>query len=306
MIRRDALRIPYVKDHSACIAIREAGFRVGWTPGIRAVHLGWDDYRLHPRYLASKNALPSPFAFYPASELIGRPPTLAEIARSAPLVAELRRACVPYEAVLELAWGDPILGPALDAVTTLHPPPPRLPLQDGEAGAAVLVLPPPENAQDALADAARVATTLVVAVAPLRTFDGRAASELAPAGWSGREVAGIGTVPLELARQGDEIPMMKTQMRYTTLEEREQWLSLFAAAAIPPETDERLFVFTAHGSPTSPERITTAGLPRWNPQPRPDPIREQPSWRWRARHALATHTPAPLLAVWRAASRHGR
>jgi glycosyl transferase family 2 len=306
MIRRAALRVPYVKDSAACIAIREAGFRVGWTPTVRALHLGWDDYRLHPAHLASKNELPSPYPYYREVELVARPPALAELARAAPVVAELRRAGVPDEAVLELAWGEPVLGPVLDAATTLHPPPPRLPFDDGAAGAIVLVLPPPEVAEVALTEAARVARTLVVVVGSLGAFGGRAAAELAPRGWSGREIAGVGLVPLELARRGDELPMMATHVRYTTLEDRERWLSLFAAAGIPPETDERLFAFAAAGSPASPDRINRAGLARWKPPPRPVPTREPPSWRWRARHALAMRAPAPLLAAVRAASRARR
>lgn len=307
MIRRDALRVPYVKDSAACMAIRDAGFRVGWTPGIRAFHLGWDDHRLHPAHLVSKNELPSPYPYYREVELVGRPPALEELARAAPVVAELRQASVPDEAVLELAWDAPVVGPVLDAATTLHPPPASLPFAGGAAGAVVLVAPPPELATSALAEAARVSRALVVVVGPLRTFGGRAAAELAPEGWSGREVPGVGEVPLELARRGDELPLMTTFRRYTTLEHRESWLSLFAAAAIPPERDERLFVFAAERPVAGPDRMIVAeGLARWTPPPRPIPTPQPPSWRWRVRHALATRVPAPLLRALRAGSRRSR
>lgn len=312
MIRRDALRVPYVKDHTTCIAVREAGFRVGWTTKIRAFHLGWDDHRLHPVHLASKNALPapyfpSPYPNYVETALIGRPPALEELARAAPVVAELRRAGVPSEAVLELAWGAPILGPALDEVTTVHPPPTRLPLDDGAAGAVVLVDPPGELAADALAEAARVATNLVVAVASLPTFRGRPAADVAPPGSAGREVPAVGRLPLELARRGDELPELTGHLRYTTLEHRESWLEFFAAASIPPEGDERLFVFTADGAAKTPERVTLPwDLVQWEPPPRPLPTPPPPSWRWRVRHAIATRAPTPVIGAVRRVNRRRR
>ena len=43
MIRRDALREPYVKDSRTCAAVREAGYLVGWTPTVVARNLGGGD-----------------------------------------------------------------------------------------------------------------------------------------------------------------------------------------------------------------------------------------------------------------------
>jgi hypothetical protein len=307
MIRRDALRVPYVKDSAACMAIREAGFRVGWTPEIRAVHLGWDDHRLHPMHLASKNELPSPYPHYREVEMIARAPALEELARASPVVARLRRAGVPDEAVLELAWGAPVVRPALEAATTLHPPPAKLDLEEGAAGAVVLVAPPPALAIDAVAEAMRIATTLVVAIAPLSTFGGRAAGDLAAAGWTGTELAATGRLPLELARRGDELPEMATHLRYTTLEHRDRWLALFAAATIPPDVDERLFAFEVEGAPRrSPERVQLGSdIRAWAPPPRPA-SRPEDSFRWRVRHAAATRAPAPLVGAFRAAARRRR
>jgi Glycosyl transferase family 2 len=312
MIRRDALRVPYVKDNATCIAVREAGYRVGWTANIRAFHLGWDDHRLHPVHLVAKKALPppylpAPYPNYPESELIARPPALEELARAAPVVAELRRVGVAWEAVLELAWGAPILGPALDGVTTLHPPPTRLPLEDGAAGAVVLVAPPSELAADVVTEATRVATTMVVAVASLAAFGGWPAADLAPSGWRGREVAAAGRLPLELARRGDELPELMGPLRYTTLEDRESWLELFAAGSIPPEGEDRLFVFTADAAAGNPERMTLPrDLVRWEPQPRPLPTPPPPSRRWRVRHVVATRAPAPVVRALRRVRRRQR
>jgi Glycosyl transferase family 2 len=311
MIRRDALRVPYVKDNATCIAVREAGYRVGWTTSVRAFHLGWDDHRLHPVHLLSKQApppyFPAPYPNYPEAELIARPPALEELARAAPVAAELRRAGVAWETVLELAWGAPILGPALDAVTTLHPPPTALPLDDEAAGAVVLVAPPRDLAAEAVGEAARVATTMVVAVVSLSTFSGRPAADVAPPGWSGREVPALGRLPLELARHGDELPVLTGHLRYTTLEDRQSWLELFSAASIPPEGEERLFVFTTDEAVATPERVVLPGdLVPWKPPPRPTPTPKPPSWRWRVRHAVATRAPSSLLGALRRVRRRER
>jgi hypothetical protein len=298
MIRRDALRVPYVKDSAVCAAVREAGYKVGWTPAIRAFHLGWDDYRDHPSHLASKNELPSPYPHYREVELLARPPALAEIAHAAPVVAEVRRVGVVDESVLELAWAEPIAAPVLPGATAISRPQLPLPLPDSAAGAVVLVEPPRDLAERALSEAARIATSLIVIVAPLRTLGGRTARDLALPGWSGTERPGIGAIPAELARRGDDLAEMTTHLRYTTSEHRDAWLAFFAAGTIAPETDRRLFVFTAVDPAGAPTRVVGAhGLETWEPTPRVVP---EPSFRWRMRHAVATHTPAGLRGLVRA------
>ena len=310
-IRRDALRVPYVKDNAACIAVREAGYRVGWTPTVRAFHLGWDDHHRFPMHLASKNALPtpylpSPYPQYPEVELIARPPSLQEVARAAPVVEHLRRERVAAEAVLELAWDAPILRPVIEDVRTLHPPPTRLDLVDGSAGAVILVSPPAELAPAALEEAARVSTTMVLAVVSLQTFGGRTAADVAPAGWHGVEAPVTGLLPMELARRGDELPSLEGHLRYTTLENRDDWLALFAAAAIPPETEDRLFVFIADNPSPGSEQVTLPpGLVPWEPPSRPLPTPPPPSRRWQLRHAVATRAPVPIVrALRRVGGRH--
>lgn len=305
MIRRDALRVPYVKDNAACIAVREAGYRVGWAPKVRAFHLGWDDHRRFPVHLVAKNALPTPYLpapypQYPEAELIARPPSLQEIARAAPVVRQLRRTGVPWEAVLELAWGSPILRPVFDGVNALHPPPARLELEEQSVGAVVIVGPPAELAPAALEEAARISAAMVVAVVSLRTFDGQTAADLAPPGWRGVEEPAVGQLPMELARRGDDLPALPGHLRYTTLEHRDEWLALFAAGTIGPEVEDRLFVFTPDDPAPSPERVTLpSGLVFWEPPSRPLPTPEPPSWRWKVRHAVATHAPAPVIRTLR-------
>jgi hypothetical protein len=298
MIRRDALRVPYVKDSAVCAAVREAGYRVGWTPSIRAFHLGWDDYRNHPSHLASKNELPSPYPYYREIELLARPPGLAEIAHAAPVVAEIRRAGVAEESVLELAWDEPVVAPVLPGATVISQPQLPVSLPDRAAGAVVVVEPPTDLAARAISEAARIATSVVVLVAPLPTFDGRTARDLALPGWIGTERAGIGTITAELARAGDDLAAMTTHLRYTTSEHRDAWLAFFEAGSIPPETHRRLFVFTASDPVEAPNSVVGAdGLQTWEPTSRVVP---EPSFRWRVRHAVARRTPAGLRQLVRA------
>jgi hypothetical protein len=260
MIRRDALREPYTKDSQACNAVRSAGYRVGWAPGIRCLHLGWDDHALHPSHLVAKHEA---FAYtvYREVDLIARPPSLEELAAAGPVVAVLREAGIPEDCVLELAWGAPVLGPALKGGTTLHPPPARIPVEG--VAALVLVEPPGRSALDyALA----VASRLVIAIAPPRTFGEATAGELAPPGWSGSERPAARELVLELARAGDALPRMRGHERFDPVERRDRWLEFFAAGAFG-WTAKRLFVFEA--DEPGPFQPVPEGLERWRPEPRP-------------------------------------
>jgi hypothetical protein len=233
MIRRDALLVPYQLDAQACEAVRSAGYRVGWTRSLRAYHLGWDDYKLHPGHLASKS--PKTHKAYPhyrELELVGRPPRLAELAEAAPVLRATREAGVPDASVLELFWSGPAVAAAVpDATGVEAPPPPALSLAPGAAGAVALIDPPAADAETLLAAAFRTAADTVVALAPLPTFGGRLAPDLAPAGWSGRELPGPGEVPVALARSADADPALADRLGYRALEDREHWLALFAAGA---------------------------------------------------------------------------
>ena len=54
LIRRDALRVPYRLDREACEAVRAAGYRTGWAPDVKALHLGFDDVTANPAAVAAK------------------------------------------------------------------------------------------------------------------------------------------------------------------------------------------------------------------------------------------------------------
>jgi hypothetical protein len=278
MIRRDALREPYVKDSRTCTAVREAGYLVGVAPRVVATNLGGGDPERYPGHIAAKNELVSrrvergefsPYVFYYRElERIARPPTLTEVARAAPAVAEIRAAGVPPASVLEVARTAPAVAAVLPDARALAAPPARLPFADGAAGAVVLV-EPPDTAL--LEEAFRVAAKLVVLDAGLAVVGGRLADELAPAGWEATERPGQSAIPLELARSGDELPELAGRERFTTLEHRDEWLSFFASGAFG-DGETRLFVFRRAEPLAVPERVeATEEVEWWQPEPRVPP-----------------------------------
>jgi hypothetical protein len=252
MIRRDALVTPYRSDWQTCTDIQRAGRRVGWAKDIRAVHLGWDDYRLYPAHLAAKHLT---YGVYQEMELIERAPTLTELAVAAPVVRLTRASGVADASVLELTWSAPAVGAALPAsVCVERPDPGTLPFDDRAAGAVVLVDPPTEVAEDVLIEATRVGARMVIAVAALHAFGARTAAELAPAGWTGHEAEGPGDVPLALARSADTDPAIAAQIGPAAVQDREQWLELFARGAFGAGSS-RLWIWRRDEDVEVPERV---------------------------------------------------
>jgi hypothetical protein len=223
-IQRSAIG-SYYDDWRACDSVARAGYRFGWALNVRAFHLGWDDYKLHPGHLASKRRFGGE---YREVNLIARAPSLGELATAGPLIAETRRAGVADAAVLELAWADtpPVTASVPGTVGILRPASDDLSYVRGAAGAVLLVDPPRERAVELLREACRVARGPVIAVAPLKTFDGRAADELSPPGWRGREQPGPGDLAVRVASSVDT-----NELGMKTLDERERWLDVFARAA---------------------------------------------------------------------------
>jgi hypothetical protein len=255
MIRRDALREPYVKDGAACNAVRAAGYRVGRAMKIRALHLGAEDFRRFPGHLAEKNQLVtrwvhegalSPYPFYLRAEpLLGRPPTFCELARAAPIVTATRQAGIPDASIVEVTWtGEPLLGAAIDGPIAIGGDSLQgRALGENAAAAVVIIDPPSPQLRAALDEAFRVAAALVVLECGLETVNGRSAPQLRSAGWSGTERFAAGRVPLALAGAGDRLAL-EGHDRFATLEEREHWLEFFARGAFGAGP-RRLFVFTA-------------------------------------------------------------
>ena len=245
VIRRDALREPYRTDHKTCLAVRASGYRVGWALGVRALHLGWDDFKLYPGHLVSKLHLGE----YREVNLIERAPTLPELALAGPVVAETRARGIPDGAVLEITWADPAVAAALpDAVCVQAPLAGPLPFADDAAGAVVLVDPPPERAAALVREACRVASGLVVAVAGLDAFAARPANELGGDDWTGLEADGPGDVPLALAHAAATDRALTAQVGVTTIDDRERWLALFAAGAFGCGS-RRLWVWSGPATP---------------------------------------------------------
>jgi hypothetical protein len=248
LIRRNALRSSYETDWRTCQSVARAGYRYGWTPEIRAHHLGWDDYRLYPAHLANKLQ----YGEYREVKLMARPPTLPELALAGPLLATTRELDVPDASVLELTWSEPAIAAASPSATAVRRPDPRqLRLNDTAAGAVVLVDPPARHAASLLATAVRAATTAVIAVASLEDLGGRSAAELAPAGWTGREAPGPGDLPLALADAAAANPALVQRLGVSTLDDREHWLSLFAAGAFGGGA-RRLWIWEPAGGGTAP------------------------------------------------------
>jgi Glycosyl transferase family 2 len=285
-IRREALH-SYYDDWRACESVARAGYRFGWALNVRALHLGWDDYKLHPGHLASKRRFGGE---YREVDMIERAPSLGELAVAGPLIAETRRAGIADAAVLELAWTDtPAVAASVPEAVAVHrPDTPELPFENGAAGAVVLLDPPRKQAEGLVLEACRIAAGAVIALAPLKTFDGRTADELSPPGWRGREQAGPGDVSLRLVQAVDT-----TDLELTTLDDRERWLDVFAGAAFG-NSERRLWIWEPLEPRPLPDEVLVdrARVALWVPVATPRgrklrPLRERVLDRLRQRQRIA-------------------
>ena len=87
LMRRGALRVPYMSDGITCYALKRAGYRVGVAQDVFCTHLGDEDVGRHPDYLARKQAataLGVVYPDYPEVQDIPRPPSLDELASPCP------------------------------------------------------------------------------------------------------------------------------------------------------------------------------------------------------------------------------
>jgi hypothetical protein len=258
LIRRSALRVPYMGDGITGYALRRAGYRVGIGAEVRCTHLGDQDPERHPEYLARKEGstgLGTVYPSYPELRRSRRPPTLSELAAAAPVLAALRSHGIgPLDAV-ELSrerWPpvaavDPrvqsaVRGPVGGAVArsgvaaaewVYEGRPPLAP-----AGARAVVLVCGERVdRELLGEAMALAGELVVVLA------GEEVPEPAP-GWSLREERpGAHPAMLALARVGSR-GRLRRALGYSTSEHREEWTGLFAAAGFGDHTPTRVYVLT--------------------------------------------------------------
>jgi len=288
-VRRTAMH-SYYDDWRACESVARAGYRFGWALNIRAFHLGWDDYKLHPGHLASKRRYGGE---YREVNLIARAPSLGELALAGPIVAETRAGGVADAAVLELAWTDtPAVAACVpEAVAVQNLAAGDLPFADGAAGAVVLLDPPSDQAAALVAEACRVACGKVIALAPLATFGGRPADALSAAGWRGREQDGPGELPLQFAANADAAEFEKK-----TLDDRERWLELFALGAFGP-SERRLWIWEPIEPKPLPSEVAVdpARVTIWEPvAPPPErrlrPLRERVADKFEQTRRVALET----------------
>ena len=235
-VRRSAMG-SYYDDWRACDSVARAGYRFGWALNAGAFHLGWDNFELHPGHLASKRRYGGE---YREVHLIARAPSLGELATAGPLIAETRRAGVADAAVLELAWADtpPVTASVPGTVGICARRATTCRTSVGPFGCRSCSWTRRASAPRSWSvEACRVSRGPVIAVAPLKTFDGRAAAELSPPGWRGREQAGPGELATRVGRSLDA-----DDLAMKTLDDRERWLDVFARAAFG-NGDRRLWIW---------------------------------------------------------------
>jgi Glycosyl transferase family 2 len=249
VIRRDALRVPYRSDRQVCDAVRAAGYRVGWAPGVQALHLGFDDPAANPEYLRVKDERGE---FYPsyANLLKGaEPPSLRALAAAAPVVAATRQLGIADDEVEDRAGVLAPLGraaaprskrPGESDPLRANPPAESDPLPPKPR--AVVVSDP--ASLPAVADEPRAGPlAAVVLVATLADVGGRLADELAPPGWRGEERPAVGDAVMALAEAADTSPVLRERLGLGALQHRDEWLRLLAAGAFGA-SPRRVFVFT--------------------------------------------------------------
>ena len=257
-IRRDALVVPYRSDGHACTAVQRAGYRRGWSPHIRGLHLGWDDFRLLPGSSARQARR--------ARTRATRSPTPRSTSSSGPRRwrrSPLRLPCWPRpagtgsrSAIVELAWDGPVVGAVAPAAVSVEAEGlEQIPLDDGSAAVVVLTHPPDEKLLD---QACRVATRLIIALAPLETFSGRTAHELAPEGWEGREAPAVGDLQLALVRNA--------QAERSVAAHGDRWLEMLGAATFG-ESALRLWIWERADPADTPDHVQydSARVQRWRP-----------------------------------------
>jgi hypothetical protein len=178
LMRRSALRIPYMSDGITCYALERAGYRVGVANGIFCTHLGDEDAGRHPDYLARKQsatALGVVYPDYPEVEDIPRPPTLEELALAAPVLAALEVHSVRPDEAVELSsrpW-PPVAAvePAIDSAVATAAPAAATWRYSGEpplavGGARAVVLALPEHEPKLFAEAQARAGEWIVMLTP--------------------------------------------------------------------------------------------------------------------------------------------
>ncbi len=259
LIRRAALRIPYMSDGITCHAIRRAGYRVGIAADIYATHLGDGDPVRHPDYLARKQASSgwrTTYPEYPELAQTARPPTLHAVALAAPVLAALERHGIGPADTIELAAPHAILAAVQPEVRAYSTADAGNPL-----ARAIAVLDPPDG-QTTVARAFDTAGEWVVILAG-------AAAPTPPSEWSlVDEQPGTDPTLTSLAALASR-RRWRRLLLYSTVEHREGWLAVFRAGGFGETGGLRVYTFrrdsprTGTPGPTPPR--ATASLTPYAP-----------------------------------------
>ena len=230
LIRRDALRIPYLGDGITCHALRRAGYRVGVAAHVYATHLGDGDPQRHPDYLARKQAASGWRTTYPNyRELAGSamPPTLLALALAAPVLAALSRDGIAAADARELCGPHRLIGAVRDAIG---------PAGGSVAASDTLVLVDRSPDGSLLSRALATSSGRVIALAAVVVGQ-------PPEDWKlSREEPGPTPVLLRLAARASR-PRWRARLLYSTVEHRDQWLAVFRAGCFGDSQQLRLYVF---------------------------------------------------------------
>lgn len=298
LMRREALRVPYMSDGITCYALGRAGYRVGIASDVFATHLGDDDAALHPEYLARKQAatrLGTVYPEYPELLAIPRPPTLEELAWATPVLAALEANGIAPEDAVELSrrpW-PPVAAvePAIEsAVATTGPAAATWryagepPLHAGGALGVLLALP--EHDPELLAHALARAGEWVVMLTPEPT------PVLAP-GWRIVDERPGAQQVLQRFAQLASGKRWRGTVGYSTLENRREWEAVFRAGSFG-SAPLRLYVLRRDPALTLAEtRWDTASAQPGDPPPWKPPLR-----RSNRAAALVTKAHRLLRAEW--------
>ena len=234
LIRRRALRVPYVSDGITCHALRRAGYRVGIAAEVRATHLGDADPLRHPDYLARKQAASGWTTTYPDYRELGAsapPPTLLTLALAAPVLAALERNGIAPADTIELRAPDALLAAAEPRIASSTSD--QLP-----AGGvrAVAILSPRGS------DAAAHARAFALAEEWVVLLDSPVVPPV-PTGWALLgEYPGPQRVIARLAALASR-PRWRRRLLYSTSQYREQWLAVFRAGCFGDDLPLRVYVF---------------------------------------------------------------
>ena len=279
LIRRRALRIPYMSDGITSYSIRRSGFRVGVASDVLSTHLGDQDPERHPDYLARKQAasgLGTVYPDYPELAQAARPPLLRELGLAAPLLRALEAQGVEPADTVELSREEwPALAaaePSIDALVrgtgtsaARWAYAGRPPLAPGGAR-AVAVLCAVELDAELLDDALATAGELVFVLSP-------AAPPEEIHGWTLLEEQPGLAVSLERLMAVGSSPKWQRVLSFSTLEHRDHWLATLQAGCFDGPARLRVYVLRrdvalAAATPRFEEATPQASrpvVPAWRP-----------------------------------------